>query len=90
MALSRPKRRELEETSTQVEIMFTDALVAEGLITLVEAMADAPVDPSVDDERPLILLAVSDNGPHMTSGSTRKFIAPVHHRPALRSPGNGD
>ncbi len=64
-----------EETSTQVEIVFTDALVAEGLMTLVEARADTAVDPSVDDERRPILLAVSDNGPQMTSGSTREFMA---------------
>ncbi len=64
-----------EETSTQVEIVFTDALVAEGLMALVEARADAPIDPSVDDERRPILLAVSDNGPQMTSGSTREFMA---------------
>lgn len=64
-----------EETSTQVEIVFTDALAAEGLLTLVEERADRPVDPKVDDERRPILLAVSDNGPQMTSGSTREFMA---------------
>ncbi len=64
-----------EETSTQVEIVFTDALAAEGLLDLVEARADGLVDPSVDDEARPILLAVSDNGPQMTSGSTREFMA---------------
>jgi putative transposase len=64
-----------EETSTQVQIVFTDALAAEGLMALVEERADTPVDPSVDDERRPILLAVSDNGPQMTSGSTREFMA---------------
>ena len=64
-----------EETSTQVEIVFTDALIAEGLMALVDARADIPVDPTVDDERRPILLAVSDNGPQMTSGSTREFMA---------------
>lgn len=64
-----------EETSTQVQIVFSDALAAEGLLALVEERADAPVDPSVDDERRPILLAVSDNGPQMTSGSTREFMA---------------
>ena len=49
-----------EETSTQVEIVFTDALAAEGLLALVEEGADTPVDPTVDDERRPILLAVSD------------------------------
>jgi putative transposase len=33
------------------------------------------VDPGVDDEARPILLAVSDNGPQMTSGSTREFMA---------------
>jgi putative transposase len=64
-----------EETSTQVEIVFTDALAVEGLLALVEARADGRVDPTVDDEHRPILLAVSDNGPQMTSGSTREFMA---------------
>jgi transposase InsO family protein len=64
-----------EETSTQVEIVFTDALQAEGLLTLVEARADEPIDPDIDDDRLPILLAVSDNGSQMTSISTRKFMA---------------
>jgi hypothetical protein len=55
-----------EETSTQIEIVFTDALAAEGLLAQVEARADGLVDPSVDDEARPILLAVSDNGPQMT------------------------
>jgi transposase InsO family protein len=64
-----------EETSTQIEIVFTDALAAEGLLALVEARADGLVDPNVDDEDRPILLAVSDNGPQMTSGSNREFMA---------------
>lgn len=64
-----------EETSTQIEIVFGDALAAEGLLEAVEARADGRVDPSVDDESRPILLAVSDNGPQMTSGSTREFLA---------------
>lgn len=64
-----------EETSTQVEIVFTDALAAEGLLGVVEARADGLVDPAVDDEARPILLAVSDNGPQMSSGSTREFMA---------------
>jgi transposase InsO family protein len=64
-----------EETSTQVEIVFSDALAVEGLLPLVEARADGRVDPSVDDDNRPILLAISDNGPQMTSGSTREFMA---------------
>jgi len=72
----------IEETSTQVQVVFMDALEAEGLVELVEARQDT-VAPSpcfgavVDGENELvpILLAVSDNGPQMTSGSTREFMA---------------
>ena len=64
-----------EETSTQVEVVFGDALGAEGLLELVAARQDGRVDLArVDPSRPL-LLAVSDNGPQMTSGSTREFLA---------------
>jgi putative transposase len=66
----------VEETSTQVEIGFTAALQAEGLLELVEARhVDGTVDLGVDDQSRPILLAVSDNGPQMTSGSTREFMA---------------
>ncbi|MDA8040306.1 MAG: integrase core domain-containing protein [Actinomycetota bacterium] len=64
-----------EETSTQVEIVFTDALAAEGLLPLVEARADGLGDLAQDDEARPILPAVSDNGPQMTSGSTRELMA---------------
>ncbi len=64
-----------EETSTQVQVVFTEALELEGLLALIEARADGLVDPTVDDESRPILLAVSDNGPQMTSGSTREFMA---------------
>ncbi len=66
----------VEETSTQVELAFTAALEAEGLMEVVEARhADGRVDLGVDDEARPILLAVSDNGPQMISGSTREFLA---------------
>ena len=65
-----------EETSTQVEIGITDALEAEGLLKLVQARHDdGRVDLADDDQTRPILLAVSDNGPQMTSGSTREFLA---------------
>lgn len=64
-----------EETSTQVQVVFTEALELEGLLVLVEARADGLVDPAIDDDNLPILLAVSDNGPQMTSGSTREFMA---------------
>jgi putative transposase len=38
-----------EETSTQVQVVFTDALQAEGLLGLVTARQDGLADPTVDD-----------------------------------------
>jgi putative transposase len=66
----------VEETSTQVELAFTEALQAEGILDAVATRRDdGQVDLSQDDEDRPILLAVSDNGPQMTSGSTREFLA---------------
>ena len=72
----------IEETSTQVQVVFMDALELEGLLELVEARQDQlptvtfPFDAAVDEPELLpILLAVSDNGPQMRSGSTREFMA---------------
>jgi putative transposase len=66
----------VEETSTQVELAFTDALQDQGLLEQVERRhTDGRVDLSTDDQSRPILLAVSDNGPQMTSGSTREFMA---------------
>jgi putative transposase len=70
----------VEETSTQVQVVFMDALELEGLLKLIEARQDAPpsdtspLDAAVDVLAP-VLLAVSDNGPQMTSCSTREFMA---------------
>ncbi|MGH3094750.1 MAG: transposase [Streptosporangiales bacterium] len=66
-----------EETHTQVEVGFTDALEREGLWEVVEARrhSDAGIGDGGDDEPGPILLAVSDNGPQMRSGSTREFMA---------------
>jgi putative transposase len=64
-----------EETSTQVQVVFTDALEAEGLLERVTARQDGLADPTVDDPARPILLVLSDNGPQMTSGSTREFMA---------------
>ena len=65
-----------EETSTQVEVGFTRALDTENLLERVEGRhGDGRVDLSADDERWPILFAISDNGPQMTSGSTRECMA---------------
>jgi putative transposase len=66
-----------EESSTQVEVAFTRALVTDGKDHLLEAsLLDelrTGVVPDID-ELP-VLLALSDNGPQMTSKSTRAFLA---------------
>jgi transposase InsO family protein len=65
-----------EETHTQVELAFTAALDVEGLLDTVDARHDdGLVNLATDDQSRPILLAVSDNGPQMTSGSTREFMA---------------
>jgi transposase InsO family protein len=77
----------VEETSTQVEVAFTDALEAENLLALADARATAALraallsgdcdrvaDLTGDGQLPL-LLAVSDNGPQMRSHTTREFLA---------------
>lgn len=61
-----------EETSTQVRVVFDEALLAEGLDTL---LTDDRLDLPVDDPQRPILLAVSDNGPAMTSHDTRAYMA---------------
>jgi len=55
--------------------VFTDALEAEGLLEVIGARQDGRVDPIIDEPSRPVLLAVSDNGPQMTSGSTREFMA---------------
>lgn len=47
-----------EETSTQIEIVFTDALAAEGLLEAIERCADGLVDPTLDDQARPILHAI--------------------------------
>jgi transposase InsO family protein len=64
-----------EETSVQVQAAFCQALEAEGLMDQVAARLDGTVDLACDDPTRPILLAMSDNGPQMTSGSTREFMA---------------
>jgi putative transposase len=79
-----------EETSTQVEVAFTTALDAEGLLDDIDAIDSARLRQALacgdrdaveaviaDGELPL-LLAVSDNGPQIRSASTREFLAGVH------------
>jgi putative transposase len=64
-----------EETGLQVQLAFTHALELEGLLDEIDAHHARLADPTVDDPERPVLLAVSDNGPQMTSGSTREFLA---------------
>lgn len=70
----------IEETSTQVAVVFDAALAAEGLTELI---TPERLDLDVDDPARPILLAVSDNGPAMTSHATRQYMAAMaiaqHH-----------
>jgi len=52
-----------EETFTQLEVVFTDALEREGLLERITARQDGLVDPSVDDPARPVLLALSDIHP---------------------------
>lgn len=62
----------VEETATQVQVIFENALEVEGLL---ELLTDERLDLDPDDPRRPILLAVSDNGPPMTAQATRAFMA---------------
>jgi len=48
---------------------------------------EATIGLSTEDEARTILLGVSDNGPQMTSASTRGVPRAVCDRPAVRRPG---
>jgi putative transposase len=52
-----------EETATQVQVVFTDALAREGLLERISARHDGLADPTVDDPSRPVLLALSDNAP---------------------------
>jgi transposase InsO family protein len=66
-----------EESSTQVEVAFTRALIADGKDHLLEqSLLDELRSGTVPDGDELpVLLALSDNGPQMTSKSTKAFLA---------------
>jgi putative transposase len=62
----------VEETSTQVQVLFDQALIGEGLA---DQLTPERLELAVDDPARPILLACSDNGPQMTSQATRNFFA---------------
>jgi putative transposase len=75
----------VEETGTQVQVLFEHALQLEGLL---ELLTDERLELDPDDPRRPILLAVSDNGPPMTARDTRAFMALMaivqhHGRPGV-------
>jgi hypothetical protein len=81
----------VEETSTQVQAVFTDALEAEGLVDeALERGSGGLIDPTVDDERRPILLAVSDNGGADDVGVHAGVHGDVRDRVALRTPRHAD
>jgi putative transposase len=66
-----------EESSTQVEVAFTRALTSDGKDHLLDEVLYAELargEVPDHDELP-VLLALSDNGPQMTSRSTKAFLA---------------
>jgi transposase InsO family protein len=68
-----------EESSVQVEVAFTRALIADGKDHLLDEPLLAELATGVvpdRDELP-VLLAISDNGPQMTSKATAAFMASV-------------
>ena len=69
------------QTSTQVRVIFDQALVAQDLD---ELLTEGRLDLDIDDPDRAILLAVCDNGPAMTSHDTRAYTAMMaiaqHHR----------
>lgn len=67
-----------EETSTQVEVAFTRALIADGKDHLLEdatLLAELAGGEVPDRDELPVLLALSDNGPQMTSQATAAFMA---------------
>ena len=72
-----------EESSTQVEVAFTRALTADGKEHLLEEdllEEDLPAELASgeipgDDDRLPVLVALSGNGPQMTSKATAAFMA---------------
>src|SRR5437762_7249883 len=67
-----------EESSTQVEVAFTRALLTDGKDHLLEdpqLLAELAGGTVPEGEELPVLLAVSDNGPQMTSQATATFMA---------------
>jgi len=92
-----------EESSTQVETCFLDALHTQGLRQFIEERdreqsqvlvaalrsgePDAVEKAVAETEQVPLLLTVSDNGPQMRSHSTREFLAGVYIAQRFGRPG---
>ena len=76
-----------DETSIEVQAVFNRALRVEGLDAVIEQRNPhgTPWDPDCD-EAP-VLLVMSDNGPQMSSGTTREFMALCWLATHYRRPG---
>lgn len=68
-----------EESSVQVEVAFTRALLADGKDHLLDdaLLAELASGTIPDGDDVPVLLAISDNGPQMTSRATAAFMASV-------------
>ncbi|MDH4278988.1 MAG: integrase core domain-containing protein [Acidimicrobiia bacterium] len=65
----------VDETSIEVQAVFARALRAEGLDTVIDERNPDSVAWNPDSDDLPVLLVMSDNGPQMSSGSTREFMA---------------
>ena len=63
-----------EQTTTSVQLLFTQALESQQLLDGEGQPIRRPTQPETGDEGP-VLVAWSDNGPEMTAGDTRTFMA---------------
>lgn len=66
-----------DETSIEVQAVFNRALREEGIDDIINEVNPDGIkfDPDNDNGDLPVLLVMSDNGPQMTSGSTREFMA---------------
>jgi len=78
-----------EETSTQVEVAFTRALVADAKQHLLDGplLDELACGVVPDRDEVPVLLAMSDNGPQMTSKATAAFLASVRIAQHFGRPG---
>ncbi len=64
-----------DETSIEVQAVFNRALRVEGLDAVIDKRNPDGVAWDPDSDNVPVLLVMSDNGPQMSSGSTREFMA---------------